>query len=31
LYRGDSRAMIVVGATGRPDHEHNTAITTIRR
>ena len=30
-YRGDSRAVFVVGPAGRPDHEHNTAITTIRR
>ena len=31
LYRGDSRAVFVVGPAGRPDHEHSTTITTIRR
>jgi hypothetical protein len=30
-YRGDSRAVFVVGPAGRPDHEHSTAVTTIRR
>jgi hypothetical protein len=30
-YRGDSRAVFVVGPAGRPDHEHSTTITTIRR
>jgi hypothetical protein len=31
VYRGDSRAVFVVGLAGRPDHEHSTTITTIRR
>ena len=30
-YRGDSRAVFVVAPTGRPDHEHSTTVTTIRR
>jgi hypothetical protein len=34
-YRGDSRAVFVVGPAGwqagRPDHEHSTAVTTIRK
>ena len=30
-YRGESRAVFVVGPAGRPDHEHSTTITTIRR
>jgi hypothetical protein len=34
-YRGDSRAVFVVGPAGRPagrpDHEHSTTVTTIRR
>jgi hypothetical protein len=30
LYRGDSRAVFVVGPTGRPDHEHNTTITSSK-
>jgi hypothetical protein len=30
-YRGDSRAEFVVGPAGRPDHEHSTTVTTIRR
>jgi hypothetical protein len=30
-YRGDSRVVFVVGPAGRPEHEHSTAITTIRR
>jgi hypothetical protein len=30
-YRGDRRAVFVVGPAGRPDHEHNTTVTTIRR
>ena len=31
LYRGDSRAVFVVGPAGRPDREHSTTTTTIRR
>jgi hypothetical protein len=31
LPRGESCAVFVVGAVGRPDHEHNMTITTIRR
>jgi hypothetical protein len=31
FFSGDSRAVLVVGPAGRPDHEHSTAITTIRR
>ena len=30
-YRGDSRAVFMVGPADRPDHEHNTTVTTIRR
>jgi hypothetical protein len=30
-YCGDSRAVFVLGPAGRPDHEHSTTITTIRR
>ena len=30
-YRGDSRAVFAVGPAGRPDHEHSTTTTTIRR
>ena len=30
-YRGDSRAVFVVRPAGRPDHEHSTTITTIRK
>jgi hypothetical protein len=30
-YRGDSRTVFVVGPPGRPDHEHSTTFTTIRR
>ena len=30
-YRGDSRAVFVVGPADRPDHEHSTTIITIRR
>ena len=30
-YRGDSRAVFVVGPAGRPDHGHSRIITTIRR
>jgi hypothetical protein len=30
-YRGDSRAVFVIGPAGRPDHEHSTTVTTIRR
>jgi hypothetical protein len=29
--RGDSAAVFVVVPAGRPDHEHSTYITTIRR
>jgi hypothetical protein len=30
-YRGDSRAVFVVGPAGRPDHERSTTVTTMRR
>jgi hypothetical protein len=30
-YRGGSRAVFVVGPADRPDHEHSTTVTTIRR
>jgi hypothetical protein len=30
-YRDDSRAVFVVGPVKRPDHEHSTTVTTIRR
>jgi hypothetical protein len=30
-YRGDSRAVFVDGLAGRPNHEHSTTVTTIRR
>jgi hypothetical protein len=30
-YRGDSRAAFLVGPADRPDHEHHTTVTTIRR
>jgi hypothetical protein len=30
-YRGDSRAVFVDGPTGRPEHEHQTIVTTIRK
>jgi len=26
LYRGDSRAVFVVGPVGRPDHKHSTNV-----
>jgi hypothetical protein len=28
-FRGDSRAVFVVGPAGRPDHEHSTATAVI--
>jgi hypothetical protein len=30
-YRDDSRAVFVVVLAGHPDHEHSTAVITIRR